>query len=62
MEFVFALAVVLLSGLGIGLGLMLTGRPPQGSCGGLACVGGGQCDGCPRHRAAGSENTEEHDG
>lgn len=58
MEFLFALAIMLLAGLGLAVGLMLTGRPPQGSCGGLSCVAGARCDGCPNH----ASTTEDHDG
>lgn len=57
MEFLFALAIILLASLGLGVGLLITGRPPQGSCGGLACVGGGRCDGCPRHAADHEEDS-----
>lgn len=49
MEFLAAFAVFALAFLGLAVGLLITGRPPQGSCGGLACVGGARCDGCPRH-------------
>ena len=59
MEFLFALVIVLLAVLGLGAGLMLTGRPLKGSCGGLACVGGASCDGCPRKA---TETREETDG
>ena len=59
MEFLFALVIFLVAFLGLAAGLMLTGRPPQGSCGGLACVGGGACEVCPRKSA---ENGEEKDG
>ncbi len=58
MEFVFALGIFLLAFLGLAAGLVLTGRPPQGSCGGLACVGGGSCGGCPRKTAATREETD----
>jgi uncharacterized protein len=58
MEFVFALAIFLIAVLGLGAGLMLTGRPLKGSCGGLACVGGASCDGCPRRA---TETGETHD-
>ncbi|GKY90143.1 hypothetical protein [Sinisalibacter aestuarii] len=58
MEFLIAVVVVLLAALGLSAGLILTGRPPQNSCGGLACAGGGRCDGCPR---LGSGGVEDHD-
>jgi hypothetical protein len=58
-EYVFAFIIVLLSFLGIGLGLLLTGRPPKGSCGGLACVEGLRCGGCRRHA---EQIMEEDDG
>ena len=59
MEFVFALGIFLLAFVGLAAGLMLTGRPPQGSCGGLACLGGGACEVCPRKTA---KTGEEIDG
>ncbi len=59
MEFVFALGIFLIAVLGLATGLLLTGRPLKGSCGGLACVGGASCDGCPRR---GSEAEEGQDG
>lgn len=58
MEFLFALLIFLIAVLGLGAGLMLTGRPLKGSCGGLACIGGGACEVCPRRAA---ETTEERD-
>lgn len=59
MEFLFVLAIFLLTGLGLGAGLILTGRPLKGSCGGIACVGGASCDGCPRRK---SETEDASDG
>lgn len=59
MEFLFAIAIFLTAFVGLAVGLMLTGRPPQGSCGGLACVGGGACEVCPRKTA---DHTEDNDG
>lgn len=55
MEFLLALVIFAVAVLGLAAGLLITGRPPQGSCGGLACVGGGQCDGCPRHASDSGE-------
>lgn len=48
METLFAIGIVALSATGLAAGLMLTGKPPQTSCGGIDCVGGGQCEVCPR--------------
>ena len=58
MEFLFALVIFLAAFLGLAMGLMLTGRPPKGSCGGLACVGGGACGGCPRKTAGTGEESD----
>jgi len=58
MEFLFALVIFLAAFLGLAMGLMLTGRPPKGSCGGLACVGGGACDACPRRSTETAEKTD----
>ena len=45
MEFLAALGLFVLAFAGLGAGLMLAGRPPQTSCGGLACEG--ECGTCP---------------
>lgn len=53
--FILALAIILISLAGLGLGLLF-GRPAlRGSCGGLSCVSGADCAGCPAH-----ENREEN--
>jgi hypothetical protein len=52
METVFAIGIVALAAAGLAAGLMLTGKPPQTSCGGLDCIGGGQCELCPRRHEA----------
>lgn len=52
MEIVIAVLIVLLSCLGLALGLMLRGKPLQTSCEGVACIGGGQCAVCPRRARA----------
>ena len=46
--FLAVLVVFLLAALGLGLGLMLGGKPVKGSCGGLSC---GACEDCPKRRA-----------
>jgi len=51
MEFLLAALIVLAAAGGLALGLALTGRPPQTSCGGAACHGGGRCPGCPNREA-----------
>lgn len=57
MEFVFAILIVALAAGGLAVGLVFAGRPPQGSCGGLACINGVRCEGCPNHkRDAGEAN------
>ena len=45
MEFLAALALVILAFAGLAAGLVIAGRPPQTSCGGLSCEGG--CEACP---------------
>jgi hypothetical protein len=52
MELIFAIGLFVLVFAGLGLGLMLAGKPPQTSCGGLSCVGGGRCEAFPRRAAA----------
>ena len=48
--FVLGLLVTLLAIGGLALGVIL-GRPPiRGSCGGLACIKGANCAGCPQRR------------
>lgn len=50
MEILLVLAIFLLAGLGLGLGLMLGRGPLRGSCGGMSCVKGAACDGCPNRK------------
>ena len=45
MELLAAFGLFILAFAGLGAGLMLAGRPPQTSCGGLACEG--DCESCP---------------
>ncbi|HPG22672.1 MAG TPA: (Na+)-NQR maturation NqrM [Amaricoccus sp.] len=53
--FLLGLLVTLLAFGGLALGVML-GRPPiRGSCGGLACIRGADCAGCPERRARGQQ-------
>ena len=52
MELVFTIAIMTLAAGGLAVGLMLSGKPPQTSCGGLDCIGGGQCEVCPRRGEA----------
>ncbi len=48
MEMLFALVIVLLVALCLGLGLLLRGRPLQSSCGGMSCLpDSARCVGCP---------------
>lgn len=55
MEILFALVIVVLVAAGLGLGLMLGGRPLQSSCNGLACLPDDvRCDGCPHRRSSAS--------
>jgi len=46
-ELVMGVVIFLLAALGLGVGLLLTGRPPQTACGGLACHKSVRCAGCP---------------
>ncbi len=48
METILAIAVVFLAAGGLATGLFLAGRPPETSCGGLACSKGERCMACPR--------------
>ncbi len=48
MELIAAILLVSLAALGLGAGLVLTGKPPSTSCGGAACEGG--CATCPRRK------------
>lgn len=50
MEFLFAVAIILLTFAGIGIGLMFGRRPVNTSCGGLDCVPGARCADCPNRR------------
>ena len=56
-EIVMGVVIFLLAALGLGIGLLLTGRPPQTACGGMACQKGGRCAGCPN-----AEDGERADG
>ena len=49
METILAIVIVFAAAGGLAVGLLLKGRPPQTSCGGLACVTGVRCAGCPRN-------------
>jgi hypothetical protein len=49
METVLAIAIVVAAAGGLAVGLLLKGKPPETSCGGLACVTGARCEGCPRN-------------
>ena len=48
METLLAIGIVALAATGLATGLILMGKPPQTSCGGLDCIGGGQCAVCPK--------------
>lgn len=47
MEILLVLAIFLLAAGGLGLGLMLGRGPLKGSCGGMSCLKGAACEGCP---------------
>lgn len=52
MELILAIGIFLLVFGGLALGLMLTGRPPQTSCGGLSCLPEDRCEACPLREKA----------
>lgn len=47
MEILLVVAIFLLAAGGLGLGLIAGRGPLKGSCGGMACLKGIACDGCP---------------
>lgn len=59
METILAIAIVVAAAGGLAVGLIVKGRPPQTSCGGLACVIGVRCAGCGRNA---DDPGEVHDG
>jgi len=52
MEILLALAIILLAVAGLGLSLVIGRGPLKGPCGGIACVRGAACDGCPNRKDA----------
>ena len=46
-----AVVVFVLAAGGLALGLILTGKPPETACEGVACLGGERCAGCPKRKA-----------
>lgn len=52
MELVLGIVVVLLAAGGLALGLAFGRGPARNSCGGMACLVGVTCEGCP-HRPDG---------
>ena len=47
-EMFLGVVIFLLAALGLGVGLLLTGRPPQTACGGRdSCRKDVRCEGCP---------------
>jgi len=49
--FLLAFGLVLLSVLGLALGVIFGRSPLKGSCGGLACATGLRCSGCRREES-----------
>ncbi len=48
---ILSLGLIMLSIVGLGIGVIL-GRPPiKGSCGGLSCIKGTDCAGCKRRHS-----------
>lgn len=57
METALTVLIVIFAAGGLSLGLLLTGKPPETSCDGLACVKGARCAACPKRvHAAGDTN------
>lgn len=59
MELVFGLSIFLLAALAMALGLFFGRKPIQGSCGGMDCIKGYDCEACPNRQA--KEHAHEHD-
>lgn len=56
MEFLFALAVLCLAAIGLGLGLLFGGTPVRTSCGATERLEKDRCSDCPlRGRVSGKE-------
>ncbi|MCB1407774.1 MAG: (Na+)-NQR maturation NqrM [Rhodobacteraceae bacterium] len=47
--FLMSLAAILLAFVGLSIGVIFGRAPIKGSCGGLSCISGADCAGCP-HR------------
>lgn len=52
--FLLTLCLMVLSIAGLALGLLFGRGPIKGSCGGLACVEGADCEACGRRKGDGS--------
>lgn len=50
--FLMTLAAILLAFVGLSLGVIFGRAPIKGSCGGLACISGADCAGCPTRNDA----------
>lgn len=48
--FLLTLCLMLLSVAGLAVGLLFGRAPIKGSCGGLACIDGGNCEACGRKK------------
>lgn len=53
--FILTLILMLLSVLGLGLGVLAGRAPIRGSCGGIACRKGAGCRACPKSRNEGRD-------
>jgi hypothetical protein len=53
MEFLLALAVILVAVTGLAAGLLFGRGPVRTSCDGMACLDRSRCAGCPNRRVAG---------
>ncbi|WP_372841092.1 (Na+)-NQR maturation NqrM [Phaeovulum sp.] len=51
--FLITFGLVLLAVAGLAVGAIFGRAPIKGSCGGLSCIPGADCDACPNHERKG---------
>ncbi|MEJ2017613.1 MAG: (Na+)-NQR maturation NqrM [Maritimibacter sp.] len=59
MEFLLVLAMFLIAASAMALGVFFGRKPIQGSCGGMDCIKGYDCEACPNRQN--KEHAHEHD-